>query len=1503
MTLTPCSNAPWENGHVSICAVHGFLSIFTPAVACLLSLAFIVFRSKHPSGNPVKPFGFQALSASSRLTLPNDSPHRQYHTLITPPLRLLEVAVLSFDCTITAALLIRQDDGINLLSPFISVYLIALVVARDPAHHLYKPLQSSSALLYVVEWLCITLTAHAAVLEGSERLSSLYHLVRLGLFTALVILHGASPMVPSQSHNSGANGQPLSLQDKASIFSQLAFSWTEGQLWRGLRSGSIEAEHLDKLSHEQTSAVVLSSYRGQIRQIRGARLLWQLYHFLKVGIFKQGLWAATASVIVFVPPMLIGYILEYLEHPELMLRSTAWICVLGLFVSGTVAGLADAQCGWRGNRINAKVRAVLLNLIHGKMLRKRVVRSPLADTGGEEAHATDGTILNLVSGDVDFIGTMSGSLYLVWVTFPVQITLGTCLLYKILGFSGVLGVVLMVALLAVNIWVSKHLAAVQSQLLSATDARIHTNNEVLRTVRSIKYYGWEIAFRDRILATRATELGKLRSRFVWWSVSMTVFYSLPYIATLLTFLLYTGVYKHQLRTTTAFPALATFSVLRIPLNRLADSITFLIQAYESLLRVERFLREPESEKYDQLTMEDSSTVGFDNATLSWPRATGHAFSASDPGIALGAMASGDTFILKDLSINFRPGALNVVCGPSGSGKSSILLALLGEMHLSCGRVLLPYSSEPDGWDGEQEPTDWLADSTAYCPHEAWIMNRSIMSNILLGLPFDGERYSEVVEAVALGPDLASFADSDQALAGDHGRRLSGGQKQRVALARALYSPSKVILLDDCLSAVDSRTANHILAKAIRGRLMQGRTCVFATHHVQFVVPHAEYVVLLDQGRVKAQGTTKEITATGLIGKTFGFEATQPKVSRKLLPADSQTTPADAASQNPARPTSSEPREAKLDGAVPFSTVRYYFSRMGPASFWALVLCGFAVQQIAALGTNLWIKEWAFQYDKLGEQGTTSPTRHSDIVSPWYYLAVYAVICAAYALVTFARDMITFWGSIKASLKIYEHLLDSVLFAKLSFFDRPLGQITNRFVKDVAVVDQMLASFSVSALQIVATVAMIIALILWALPSIPVLVALVLAFFAYYLVINMYISGARDLKRIEAIARSPLYQHIEETIAGCVSVRSYRREAVFSAQNDNLVDKLNQPFLLLSASKQWLTLRINFFSSAITFVTSAFIMLGSAAPGIAGLVLTHTISFTENMLWFAQIYAIIQENFTSLERILEYTKTEQEIKVSGAVGQAVPYNWPQHGELHIQDFTARYASHLPPVLKGINIRARAGERVAIVGRTGAGKSSIMLALLRALEPDSGSIQIDGVDISDVPLDRLRGDAVTVVPQDALLFEDSVRMNLDPLGQYSDDHIASLLHLMEYKLGLEKPASELSRGQRQILCVTRGLLRNSPILVLDEATASVDAAADAAIQAGLRSFSADKGVTIITIAHRLLTIADYNQVIVLDEGRVMERGTPKELLKRKGDSALFRQLCEESGDLEAISKAAQ
>ncbi|ROV88867.1 hypothetical protein VPNG_10346 [Cytospora leucostoma] len=570
--------------------------------------------------------------------------------------------------------------------------------------------------------------------------------------------------------------------------------------------------------------------------------------------------------------------------------------------------------------------------------------------------------------------------------------------------------------------------------------------------------------------------------------------------------------------------------------------------------------------------------------------------------------------------------------------------------------------------------------------------------------------------------------------------------------------------------------------------------------------------------------------------------------------------------------------------------------MGSMWFWIVVIIGFVAQQLASLGTNLWIKEWEFQYDRLDKDAAV---KIAEEVAAWRYLAVYTAICVTYSLVTFLRDLITFSGSLKASSKIFERLIRSVLFAKFAFFDRPLGQITNRFSKDISVVDQSLASFSVSASQIAATVAMIVVLILWVIPGVALALVLGVIFFAYYYVTALYVRGAQDLKRIESVSRSPLYQRIGETITGYVSIRGYGREAVFAAKHGNLVDGLNRPYLLLWAGKQWLTMRVNILSSIITFITGAFIVweVGSIDTGAAGLVLTYATTFTENMLWFVQIYTIIQQNLTSVEMIVD-----------------VPQDWPTRGVVRFRNFTARYGPHLEPVLKGIDLEVKAGQRVAIVGRTGAGKSSMALALIRALEvdDDGGRIEIDGVDIAGVELARLRGTAITIIPQDPQLVDGSVRTNLDPLGQHSDGEILGVLRSMQqqqegpYKdlhlaLDLDQPASDLSCGQCQLLCVARGLLRKTRVLVLDEAVASVDHAADAAIQAGLRPRVAAAGTTVITIAHRLLSIADYDSVVVLEAGRIVEQGSVKQLLDRKGDEAVFRRLCEESGDTEAIRRA--
>ncbi|KAK7967839.1 ATP-dependent bile acid permease [Apiospora aurea] len=1559
--ICPGPGRQGDQQRTSACVVLRSLDMFVPAVACLISAIVHVLGRYHDKSH--RPVSLDSEPASSNRLLPARPPYASNlrpflsRVDISRPMKRLEILILiTLVLTDVARLLDREQFG-SAVTLSISACLFALALARCLGSvGLDACLQPHSMTLYAVQVPCTAVLLSLAFPDHPDRQNMyLYYFIRIWLFISLFVIHGFAPRVP-QVDLINNNGFVSGSQDTASLFSLFSFSWTTGLLWEASRAGSLDAASLGPLRPEQTSAFIVSTYMSQ--KIRGARLAWQILRFLRCDILEQGLWATVTSVAVFVPPLLIKLILKYLEkeYSERIERSTAWFCVAGLFFSVFVAGLAESQCGWKGSRINAKLRAVLLSQTYEKICKRVVEGPPPSDhsapgaEGQDTSHTTDGTILNMVSGDIDHISVMSGSLYLVWVTFPVQITIGTYLLYRILGWSGVLGVLLMVAQLPVNILISKRLAAVQGKLLSASDARIQASDGLIRTIKSIKYYAWEFPFREQVREKRGAELNKLRTRFIWWSTSLTVFSSLPFLSTLVTFFLYTVVWRNRLETSVAFPALATFAVLRIPLNRLADSITFLIQAHKSLIRVERFLQEPEANQCSQNPGSGSPiAVGFDKATLSWPcsKTSECGMTAFDtsPG---SASSSYNNFALRCLTIEFRQGGLNVVYGPSGSGKSSLLLALLGEMHLEYGQVYVPSPGNANGWvDTERMgmlPS--LIDTTAYCPHEAWMMNRSIRANILLGLPFNGPRYQKVLEAVTLGPDLAALAEGDQTLAGDNGSRLSGGQKQRVALARALYSPSRLVLLDDCLSAVDSRTANHIFFHAIKGPLMQGRTCILATHHIQLVLPHCDYAVELESGRAKAQGTADRILKTPFGDKPLSADAPpadMPDKGKATVSTEEvgESLDSDSAVQAPIGTAGDDgSQESKFEDAVSWSVMWYYLKSMGSSRFWLLVLCGFATQQLAALGTNLWIKEWAFQFNN----NNTTTTAKTINPSPWYYLAGYAAICTAYAAITFMRDMITLWGSLRASSTIFEHLLGSVLFAKFVFFSRhPLGQITNRFSRDVGVVDQLLASFSVSALQIAASVAMAVGLILWALPSLYMKVTLAVVFLMYCAVVRMYIGGARDLKRIEAAARSPLYQLVSETMAGRASIRGYGLyESLLTREHAQAVDRLNGPFLLLSAAKQWLTLRINVLSSIILTATGAFVVYsgppghsGSVDSGAAGLVLMYATSFTENMLWFAQIYAIIQENLTSLERIVEYTETEQEpieenqtlvdTTTTGRIGgnglPEIPPSWPQRGDVSFKNLSARYEPHLAPSLKAVTFHIHPGSRTALVGRTGAGKSSLALALLRGLDLDPGSaIAIDGVDIANVPLSRLRGEAVTVVPQDdaQLCFGGggTARRRLDPLSRYGDAEIEEVLGSMQYRLDLDAAASELSRGQRQVLCVARGLLRKSKVLVLDEATASVDHAADAAIQAGLRAYAAETGTTVITIAHRLLTIADYDRVVVLDGGRVVEEGGVRELLLKKekknsseggnenGQStALFRRLCEESGDFEAVLDVAQ
>lgn len=1448
-----------------------------------------------------------------------DQEHK-VRVVISPRAQLLELVALIIDICACLTRIYHESDRKSVAAVVFPTYLAILLATRlrlsRGLSDLPTAIRAHAEALYCVQWPCLFFLAHTTWVVEADYFRLEVALIRLAAFTCLVLVHWTAPRLPEGHQENGASigtSKNPSREETASFLSALLFAWMEPLLWEAFRGRRLDASKVADtypLAHCLSSTIIASRFRAKTSSTK--TILWRIFGFFKFELLKQGLWAALTGVLVFLPPIFIKLILEYLESTTVK-ASTAWLYVFGLFAASFMAGLADCQCGWSGYRISARLRAVLLDEVYAKIMRRRMV-SPSSENLSTAAVDTisDGAIYNFVSGDIDFISSMSGNLYLVWVTFPVQIFIGTALLYQLLGLSGILGVFMMLALLPLNIVVSKRLAAVQSKLLAASDARIQSSNELLEAIRVIKYYAWESYFLERVSRKREAELEIMRTRFVWWSISMTIFYSLPFIVTIFTFFFHTIVWHRTLGTTVAFPALACFGVLRIPLNRMADSITYLIQAHVSLLRVTKFLEERETEKSTQSSVKDPTFIGFENATLTWPTSGSSSRSLDGEDIPLDEVHPGSLFRLNGIDVKFQQNSLTVICGSSGSGKSSLLLALLGEMYLQRGKVFLPHW-QPESTVFDHGEASEMEETAAYCPHEPWIINQSIRANILLETPLIASRYEMVLQSVALVEDLAMMTDGDLTLAGENGMCLSGGQKQRVSLARALYSYSRYVFLDDCLSALDSRTARHIFFQGIKGPLLKGRTCVLATHHGHLTIPHCDLVVILEAGRVKyqgppgTQGVLSESSFSAVINQEGAEEDDQRPDDKNNLPLGDRLPNTDEGRVQ---------KESKSgEGAVSWSVIRGYLLDMGAGWFWILVFAGFAIQQLVSLGTNLWIKTWAFQYDNNGIEQRQDP---EVAVQAWYYLSVYTAICVSYALVTLLRDLITFSGSLKASAAIHARLLYSVTYAKFAFFERPAGQITNRFSKDTNVVDQSLATFSVSAFQIAATVVMVIGLIIWAIPRIMLILILGIVCVAYAYITSMYIQGAQDLKRIEASARSPLYQQVGETLSGFVSIRGYGREALFSSKHRKLVDSLNQPYLLLWASKQWLTMRVNILSSTIALVAAAFVVweVSSIDAGIAGLVLTYAATFTENMLWLIQIYAIIQQSLTSVERIAEYSSVERET-VSLATGLASSplgfdrqqQGWPEKGRIAFHNFTARYGPTLTPVLKSLSFHAASGERIAIVGRTGAGKSSVALALLRVLEADQdgGWIEVDGVDIATVTLAELRGKAITIIPQDPQLFSGTVRTNLDPRGEHTDDEIRRVLHSMQGKsqidhFELDKQASDLSRGQSQLLCVARGLLRNTRILVLDEATASVDHETDEAIQRGLRQFVALGNTTVITIAHRLLTVADYDRVLVLDAGMVAEQGEIRELLGPRGKGGMFQSLCEESGCLEDIRKVA-
>ncbi|MCJ1399991.1 hypothetical protein MMC11_003194 [Xylographa trunciseda] len=1537
------------------------------------------------------------------------------------------------------------------------VYILVLTCLRLLLPNLRRnplpKLWNHTAILLSIQWLCTVILFRTSIIHPQSRLTQALTITDFALASLLAIIaitarKGNRTVLLKYEEQLEPSHEPL-----ASLLSIATFSWVDPIVWKGYIK-TLELSDVWNLLPKDKAANVLADFR-QIKKT--SKLAWRLLRHFKRYLLLQQAWTLLSSLLTFAPTLLLKAILEYVEQPESTTPATAWLWVTLLAVAGIVGGISDGQALWIGRKICIRLRAIMVAEIYAKTLRRRAAigvdtdlsenkSRPVEDAvtsgglmaklrslfwrkkyskdapgsaqdGSKDRQVNSGTIINLMSVDSFKVSEISAYFHFLFPSVPVQLVVAITLLYQILGWSSIAGIAIMILLMPLNLFFAKQFSSSQKRIMTGTDGRIHTTNEVLQNIRIIKYFSWELRFAQDVDEKRRVELKALRYKYIIWTFAATVWSGVPILITGFSFLLYTAVEKKQLVPSIAFTALSLFGLLRFPLDRLADMTAHILESKVSVDRIEAYLNEEETGKYNQLsesTDQDDActTIGFDNATFTWAGKDDHSRSANA------------AFRMINIDLKFHIGALNVVAGPTGSGKTSLLMALLGEMTLVTGAVHLPGGSREDL---KPDPNTGLTESVAYCAQQAWLVNDTIKQNILFASPYDEDRYNNVIDACALRRDLEVLDSGDATLVGEKGIVVSGGQKQRISLARALYCNSKHVLLDDCLSAVDSHTAQHIFDNAILGPLMMHRTCILVTHNIALCAAQSQFIVVLANGKIAAQGDPREVLMSGALGEDASRPAsksgTRPpsrsdsKVNlRSGASADKDAESIDAKPNGHAGGSTknSKPKlqaedddeganartEGKAEGAVHWRVIQMYFASMGSSPYWILTVLLFAMEPIAQMSTNLWIRQWSNSYSTSGVHavealGSSNGPYHQGMweklpvnflgtaVSKWivpyfparstelyasaapsevdigYYLGVYALLGITYVMICIFRLLILFYGSLSASKSIHTRLLNAVLRAKFKFFDTtPLGQIMNRFSKDLQAIDQEVAAVAAGVVQGVLNIVAIVTLISVITPGF--LIAGVFLSVVYFCIGMFYVRSSRDLKRLESIQRSPLYQQFGETLSGIITIRAYGDERRFVRDNFTRINTHNRPFIYLWAANRWLALRIDWAGAFVAFFAGAFVVanVGRIDAGAAGLSLTYALTFNESILWLVRLYADNEQNMNHVERVKQYLELEQEAEAIIPENRP-PGNWPSRGKVEFVNYSTRYRSDLDQVLKRLNIKIASEEKVGIVGRTGAGKSSLAMALFRGLEADEGKILIDDIDIGLIGLQDLR-ENITIVPQDPTLFTGTIRSNLDPFGLFTDEEIFMALrqvHLigstssstaasrpsspgpsegpstassstqlapaadshndagndlskvttnarentnvfLNLSSSVAESGSNLSQGQRQLLCLARALLKSPRVLLMDEATASIDYATDSKIQDTLREL---KGSTIITIAHRLQTIVDYDKVLVLDKGEVVEYDSPWELMKN--EHGIFRGMCEMSGDFETLQEGAR
>ncbi|XP_061509604.1 multidrug resistance-associated protein 1 isoform X2 [Anopheles gambiae] len=1306
----------------------------------------------------------------------------------------------------------------------------------------------------------------------------------------------------------------------ASFPSRIFFAWFDRLAWVGFRK-PLEVDDLWKMKPEDSSKEVSPAFlhhwnetlektyqsretsndvtfkklgnsaRVDFRTTKAKNIASILPALIKTfgGTFLLGSFLKLGQdLLTFASPQILKLIIGFVGGEEPMWKGLMY--AITLFV---VAGTQTLLLGQYFNRmffVGLRIRTALISAIY----RKALIISNSARKG-----STVGEIVNLMAVDAQRFMDLTTYINMIW-SAPLQIGLALYFLWQILGPSVLAGLAVMIILIPVNGVIANMIKTLQIKQMKNKDERVKLMNEVLSGIKVLKLYAWEPSFEQQILKIRDKEVKVLKSAAYLNAGTSFIWSCAPFLVSIISFATYVlSDESHVLTPVKAFVCLTLFDILRMPLVLLPVLIVYAIQTSVSVNRINTFLNQeeldPDNVQHDE---KESSPLLIENGVFSW---------------------GGEETTLKNINVRVEKNQIVAVVGTVGSGKSSLLSAFLGEMDKISGRVN-------------------TLGRIAYVSQQAWIQNATLKDNILFGKPMDQRRYARVIEACALKPDIEMLPGGDMTEIGEKGINLSGGQKQRVSLARAVYNDADVYFLDDPLSAVDSHVGKHIFEQVIGpSGLLAKKTRVLVTHGITYL-PNTDKIFVLREGEISESGTYQELMdkkgafAEFLIqhlqevseeeedldeikqqlensvggeellnqlkrsnSKRSRSESTSETGSVKDISRQNSTTDSNTSLRRRTSEKAPEVAKTKLietekseTGSVKWEVYKHYLKSIGLTLSVATVILNMIFQGFS-IGSNLWLSRWS-----------TDDTAGNDTSRRDMYLGVYGAFGAGQVLSTFLSTLFLYIGALEASRTLHKTLLRRVLHAPLtSFFDiTPVGRVLNRFSKDIDTTDSdlpaTLRAWSACFFGVVATLVVISI-------STPIFAAVIVPIgILYYAVQRFYVATSRQLKRLESVSRSPIYSHFGETIQGVQTIRAYSVQDRFILESDEKVDGNQLCYCPSIIANRWLAVRLEMVGNLIILFAALFAVLGRETmnAGLVGLSVSYALQITQTLNWLVRMTSDVETNIVAVERIKEYGETKQEAAWE-LPNSTLPRDWPEQGMVEFRDFQVRYREGLELVLRGISFTVNGGEKVGIVGRTGAGKSSLTLALFRIIESAGGSIVIDGQDISQLGLHALRS-RLTIIPQDPVLFSGTLRINLDPFNAQSDDDIWKALehaHLKTFVKGLTaginhevtEGGENLSVGQRQLICLARALLRKTKVLILDEATAAVDLETDDLIQRTIRTEFKD--CTVLTIAHRLNTIMDSDKVIVLDKGQIVEFAPPAELLQSKNSA--FYSMAKDAG----------